>query len=320
MSLSHFVERRFKDIDLVYNSDEVLLHPNALIWMKKAANKHISTSSHDQIGVVIMPHGATKPYNDAVEKTIEPLKKKYKVEMAYGMGDAISLQTAVSKLEDKGVKRIIFVRMYPTSDQLKEKTDYILGLSDKIPEQWDGLNPPQIRTSAIISTFGGYEEDPLIAGIFLERIQEISKKPTDETIILLAHGAQDDHAEKLRKEKMNAHINWIQRQVTPQFKQIKGMTLREDWPDKRKQALKEIKAVIEEGNKTGRVIVISNRLYGSGPYKHFLEGLKFDMNSKGLAPHPNLTRWLEKGIESSMNIGNRKEKLSKIQVLEANEY
>jgi hypothetical protein len=240
--------------------------------------------------------------------------------MAYGMGDAISLQNAVSKLEDKGVKRIIFVRMYPTSNQLKEKTDYILGLSDKISEQWDGLNPPQIRTSAIISTFGGYEEDPLIAGIFLERIQEISKKPTDETIILLAHGAQDDHAEKLRREKMNAHIDWIQRQVTPQFKQIKGMTLREDWPDKRKQALKEIKAAIEEGNKTGRVIVISNRLYGSGPYKHFLEGLKFDMNSKGLAPHPNLTRWLEKGIESSMNIGNRKEKLSKIQALQANEY
>ena len=47
----------------------------------------------------------------------------------------------------------------------------------------------------------------------------------------------------------------------------------------------------------GKVIIISNRLYGSGPYKHFLKGLKFDMNSKGLAPHPNLTNWLEKGID-----------------------
>ena len=76
------------------------------------------------------------------------------------------------------------------------------------------------------------------------------------------------------------------------------MSLREDWPEKREKALNEIVNFIEEGNKRGKVIVISNRLYGSGPYKHFLKGLNFEMNSKGLAPHPNLTRWLEKGIES----------------------
>ena len=75
------------------------------------------------------------------------------------------------------------------------------------------------------------------------------------------------------------------------------MALREDWPDKREKALNEIKNIIKEGSKGGKVIVISNRLYGSGPYKHFLKGLNFEMNSKGLAPHPNLTRWLEKGIE-----------------------
>jgi len=196
------------------------------------------------------------------------------------------------------VKKIVFVRMYPTSDQLKEKTDYILGLSTKIPKQWDGLIPPQIRSSATINTFGGYEEDNLIAGIFLERIKEISKKPSEETIVLLAHGSSDDQAEALRKKKMKNHIDWIQKQFNPPFKNIKGMALREDWPDKREKALNEIKNIIDEGNKRGRVIVISNRLYGSGPYKHFLKELDFEMNSKGLAPHPNLTSWLEKGIAS----------------------
>ena len=75
------------------------------------------------------------------------------------------------------------------------------------------------------------------------------------------------------------------------------MALREDWPEKRKNALIKIKKIIHEGNKVGKVIIISNRLYGSGPYKHFLKGLNFEMNSKGLAPHPNLTHWLEKGVE-----------------------
>ena len=301
MSFTHFVERRFEDIDLIYHSDEILLHPNVLIWMKKAANAHIPISNNNPIGVVIMPHGATKPYNDAIEKTIQPLKKKYQVEMAYGMGDSISLQNAVSNLEGKGIKRIVFVRMYPSSDQFKEKTDYILGLDSRVPEQWDGLIPSQVRTSAIINTFGGYEEDSLIAGIFLDRIKEVSKNPTEETIILLAHGGKNEQAEKLRNEKMDSHISWIQKQSNPPFKKIIGMTLREDWPDKRAKALKEIKKVVKEGNSSGKVIIISNRLHGSGPYNHFLKGLEFEMNSKGLAPHPNLTKWIEKGIEIAVN-------------------
>ena len=301
MSFTHFVERRFEDIDLIYHSDEILLHPNVLIWMKKAANAHIPISNNNPIGVVIMPHGATKPYNDAIEKTIQPLKKKYQVEMAYGMGDSISLQNAISNLEGKGIKRIVFVRMYPSSDQFKEKTDYILGLDSRVPEQWDGLIPSQVRTSAIINTFGGYEEDSLIAGIFLDRIKEVSKNPTEETIILLAHGGKNEQAEKLRNEKMDSHISWIQKQSNPPFKKIIGMTLREDWPDKRAKALKEIKKVVKEGNSSGKVIIISNRLYGSGPYNHFLKGLEFEMNSKGLAPHPNLTKWIENGIEIAVN-------------------
>ena len=297
MSLTHFFDRKFVDIDLIHNSDEILLHPNYLHWMKKTANSYLPVSSEETIGVVIMPHGATKPYNDAVEKTIEPLKLKYKVEMAYGMGDSVTIQKAVYKLEKQGIKKIVFVRMYPTSNQLKEKTNYILGLSDKIPVQWDGLIPAQIRNSAIINTFGGYEEDNLIAGIFLERIKEFSKKPEEETIILLAHGESNDKADILRKKRMKKHIDWVQKNFSQPFKKIISLALREDWPEKRENALNEIKKIIKEGNKGGKVIVISNRLYGSGPYQHYLKGLNFKINLKGLAPHPNLTNWLEKEIE-----------------------
>ena len=95
---------------------------------------------------------------------------------------------------------------------------------------------------------------------------------------------------------MKNHIDWFQKQFSRPFKKIISMALREDWPEKRENALNEIKKIIKEGNKGGKVIVISNRLYGSGPYKNFLKGLDFEMNSKGLAPHPNLTHWLAKGI------------------------
>jgi hypothetical protein len=32
------------------------------------------------------------------------------------------------------------------------------------------------------------------------------------------------------------------------------------------------------------------------PIQHYLKGLNFKINLKGLAPHPNLTNWLEKEI------------------------
>ena len=85
MSLTHFFDRKFKDIDLIHNSDEILLHQNVLVWMKKAAYKFLPISHNEQIGVVIMPHGATKPYNDAVEKKLN------RIHEACGNGDNIML-------------------------------------------------------------------------------------------------------------------------------------------------------------------------------------------------------------------------------------
>lgn len=302
MSLTHWVDEKFKDLDLTYSSQAILPHSNVLTWMKKMANQHMPVRK-DQVGVVIMPHGATQPYNDAIEKAVEPLKKDYKVEMAYGMADPITIENAVLKLEKQGAKRIVFVRMYSMSGQFKDKTDYILGLRNDLPNGWQGQVPSQVRTSVAFNTFGGYEEDVLTAEILLDRIKEVSQDPEKETVILLAHGSEEDHADQAWRDAMKTNIDWIKKQVSSPFKKITGMTLREDWPEKRTTALDEIRKVIEEGNESGKVLIISNRLYGSGPYKHFLRKLKFDMNGKGFAPHPNLTRWLEKGIKASIEKG-----------------
>lgn len=301
MSLTHWVDEKFKDLDLVYSSEAILPHPNIPIWMKKTANYY--TAQKNQVGVVVMPHGATQPYNDAIEKAVAPLRKEYEVEMAYGMGDPVTIKNAVLKLEQKGIRQLVFVRMYSMSDQLKVKTDYILGLRDDLPKGWEGPVPSQVRTSAIINTFGGYEEDTLVAGILLDRIKEVSKNPSKETVILLAHGYKDDLADKALRQNMKTNIEWIQKQVDQPFKKITGMTLREDWPRKREKALEEIKNEIKEGNKSGNVLIISNRLHGSGRYKQFLEKMEFDINEKGLAPHPNLTRWLEKGVARAIKNG-----------------
>jgi len=293
-------------LDVVYSGEEIFPHPNILLWLKKTANQVLPTSSN-QIGVVIMPHGATQPYNDVVEQTIKPLKSRYKIEMAYGMGDAGVIQQAISRLEDQGIRQIIFVRMYALSDQMKQMTDWILGISNTPPgdhhHHGHNLAPPsQVRSAAVFSTFGGYEENPDIAGILNERIIELSEDPSKETVILVAHGAGDDESDAKWLSVMLDHVERIKNMTKSRFRDIKVATVREDWPKERKQAVAQLKEMIQKGNHAGRVLLISNRLYGAGPYKNLLEevGLKegadYVINRKGFAPHPVLTRWLDEGI------------------------
>ena len=299
MSMDGWLKHKFSEFDVVLG-ESIFPHPDVLTWLKQTANLY-SQASKKQVGVLIMPHGSTQPYNDGLEKVIAPLRKRYRIEVAPGMGDPLILGQAVQRLEREGITRIIFVRMYALPAHMKAKTDYIFGLSPQPPVHHHGELPPRIRSSAVFETFGGYEEDPLIADILRERVLEISERPENETVILLAHGTGDDEGNQRWLDVVNSNIKHIQRGLSLPFKTIKAMTLREDWPDKREQALVQIREEIEKGNRNGgRVLIISNRLYGSGPYQRLLEGSEFVMNGQGLVPHSNMTRWLEKGIEQTL--------------------
>ena len=302
MSLTSWLDGQFKQTHVAYKPEELLPHPNVLLWLKKTANREAPLTA-SQIGVVIMPHGSTQPWNDAVETTILPLMVKYPIEMAYGMGDPLIIQDAVSRLEQRGIRRIVFVRMYALDHQMKPLTDYILGLSEQAPSDGHGAGhehsataPLQIRTAALFSTFGGYEQNPGIAQVLHKRIAELSKDPANETVLLLAHGEATDEGNDKWLAVMSQNIDRLRQDPhCAKLKTIKALTVREDWPKEREKAVAGVRATIEEASKHGRVLVIANRLYGSGPYKKMLHGLTYEINEKGLVD-PILTRWLEDGM------------------------
>ncbi len=315
MSAVNGLKEKFAELDIAWDGQEILPHPNALLFLKKTANNHLPPTP-DKVGIVIMPHGANQPYNDAVEQVVAPLRSRYRIEMAYGMADPVTISRAVSRLEQQGVGHIVFVRMYAVSPQMKAASDYILGLSDVPPGQGhdhgdahdpaDAAPPSQVRSAAVFSTFGGYEEDPAIAGILYERIMEVSKTPQQETVIVLAHGSERDEDDEKWRTVINGHIERLrtrreQASDLPRFRGIHAATIREDWPEKREQAIARLKEMIRQGNRDGgRTLLISHRLYGGGPYRSFLKGEEFTMNDKGFAPHPVLTRWLERGIANAI--------------------
>jgi len=302
MSLTAWLGAEYRNNHVAYKPEELLPHPNALLWLKKTANRETPLAS-SQIGVVIMPHGSTQPWNDAVEATIRPLMSKYPIEMAYGMGDPHIIQSAVTRLEQRGIRRIVFVRMFALDHQMKPMKDYIIGLTEHPPAfgHGDGHDhgssaPPQVRTAALFSTFGGYEQNPDIARVLHKRITELSKNPTNETVLLLAHGEGTEAGNDAWLSVMNQNIERLRQDPhCAKLKSITALTVREDWPKEREKAVAAARAAIEEAGKHGRVLVIANRLYGSGPYKKMLHGLTYEINEKGLVD-PVLTRWLEDGL------------------------
>lgn len=299
MATTNWMQRTYKKMNVVFQSSEVMPHSNLLLWLKKTANQHVEVVDTSEIGVVIMPHGSSQPYNDAVENVIAPLTKRYQIELAYGMGDAAIIQDAVSRLEQRGIKKIVFGRMYGLIETMKPKTDYILGLSDEyLDELKEGrMLPRQIRSAAIFSTFGGYEEEANVAQVLHERIMAISQNPSKETVILLAHGTGSDESNERWVAVMNANIEKLRQDPhCAKLKALKAMTVREDWPKLREKAVKEVREYIEESTKDGRVLVISNRLYGSGQYSKMLDGLDFEMNGEGFLS-PVITNWLDESIQ-----------------------
>ncbi|NOS78569.1 MAG: hypothetical protein HOP35_11550 [Nitrospira sp.] len=302
MSLTSWLGGQFKQTQVVYKPNELLPHPNVLLWLKKTANRETPLSAAS-LGVVIMPHGSTQPWNDAVESAIQPLMSQYPVEMAYGMGDPHIIQDAVSRLEQRGIRRIVFVRMYALDHHMKSLTDYILGLAEDVPGSDHGGGhdhateaPPQVRTAALFSTFGGYEQNPAIAQVLHKRIAEMSTDPANETVLLIAHGEGTDEGNDKWLAVMSQNIDRLRQDPhCAKLKAVKALTVREDWPKEREQAVAAVRAAIEAGGENGRVLVIANRLYGSGPYKTMLKGLTYEMNEKGLVD-PVLTRWLEDGV------------------------
>lgn len=81
------------------------------------------------------------------------------------------------------------------------------------------------------------------------------------------------------------------------FRHVQVMTLREDWPDKREEAERRIRAFVVNA-RTNQIttIVIPFRVQGFGPYAQVLDGLQYVADGQGLIPHTKVTHWIAEQI------------------------
>jgi sirohydrochlorin ferrochelatase len=94
-----------------------------------------SSQAATPTGVLVMAHGGGAQWNKAVLESVQSLHDGTPVEVAFGMADACSVQTAVRKLEADGVQRVVVVRLFVSGESFLEETQKILGVKPGTPEE-----------------------------------------------------------------------------------------------------------------------------------------------------------------------------------------
>jgi sirohydrochlorin ferrochelatase len=156
---------------------------------------------------------------------------------------------------------------------------------------------PIARRARVAMSHDGLGDSALIDQVLVDRVRALSRDPASETVLVIAHGPGDD-AEDGR------WIAWMKQRLAGlstvgAFRAVEVATLREDWPDKRAAAEKNIRAIVARGSAGGgKVVVVPFRVAGFGPYADVLAGLDYVSDGKGFLPHPNITRWIEETAET----------------------
>lgn len=275
--------------------------------------------AESDIGVLVLAHGAGKEWDLAVLDAVASVRGNYKKEIAFGMGDAKTIQRAIDKLESAGAKKIVVVPLFLSShSEMYRQIEYVLGSRDE-PDIlfWilmdaagsenehkehgassNMLEKVKFKVSYKIASPINYH--PLIAKILEGRLDEIISASELASVFILAHGpiSAEDNKEWLRDLEKYGKL------LSTKFESAKffGMTFRDDAPPFIKDAaIKKIQdAVALEKSKGRKVIVVPFLLAPGGreeEVKRILENCGCEIIDGAILPHQNVSKWIEEQLK-----------------------
>ena len=266
----------------------------------------IPMADQSDFGLLLMAHGGTEEWNEAVLQATSEVSTKYPVEVAFGMADAGSLERSVRRLEKLGVKDVGVVRMFVSGESWYERTQQILGTIEGAPQKDTNENPTstfmpmgfwKIETDINFHiSEDGLADATEMDEVIVSRIRGLSQDPAREVAIIIAHGTGSDEEDGRWVEKITQRTD--KAKSTLGLHDVKVFTLREDWFAKRGEAERSIRSYLEEASRVGlKPLVIPFRVHGFGPYTRVLEGLEYRADELGLLPHQNVSLWVANQAE-----------------------
>lgn len=293
-------------------------------WMARATTQldlARQPAGIDDVGVIVLAHGADWFWNRDLMQALAPVVARHKVAWAFSMADPVVVERAVRQLEAQGVRAIVVVRVFGMASSFRGSVERMIGADvaggGQAPHAMHahGMEmamghmdmgasslaaAPRIRSAVPMVTVGGVDDDPLFARALLEQARKLSKAPSRETVILVAHGEGDDAANQRWLDLLGSLAKQMRADGGSDFRAIRVATWREDWPAKSKPAIAQVRDMVKAAQRDGgRALVIPARVNGRGAADRYLAGLDFGWG-EGFAQSPLFADWVEQQVQAGI--------------------
>lgn len=272
-------------------------------------------------GILLLAHGGSrKSWNDEVEKIAAQVGRTVPVEVAFGMATKKTIQPAIDRLVARGVSEIVAVPLFISSHStVITSTEYLLGLRATAPPElavfarmdhshgghgdhqghtapdlsFDPTTP--VKTLVPIRMTPALDRHEIAADILVDRASALSREPSREVVVVVAHGPVTDEENAKWLADIGALVERVRSKSA--YRRIEYLTVRDDAPEPiRAQATAELRAVVGRAVSEGyRVLIVPHLLAFGGieaGIRKRLEGLGYKMSSQGLLPDDRLARWV----------------------------
>ncbi len=257
------------------------------------------------VGVLVLAHGGSSRWNHTVEQAVQTAHLPYPTATAFGMAmepdEVQRIQRAVDRLQQQGVHRLIVVPLLVSSfSEVMRQFQYVLGLAPRGPWQ-EHIQPVRLQVPVVMTL--PLDDDPVVSEILLERALALSQAPTQENVVLVAHGPVSDEDNTQWLAVMNRLAQRVQH--AGHFRAVVAATLRDDAPDSvQAQAARELRELVQAQSQQGRTLVIPLLLAQGGieqKIPKYLNHVAYVYTGEPLLPHPKLSQWIEAQVAQAVS-------------------
>jgi len=278
----------------------------------------------DESGILLLAHGGDAQWNARVTELAAHVDRTKPTEVAFGMATRANIQAAVDRLSARGVTAIVAVPLFVSSwSSVVTATEYLLGqradapadlaafakMDHAQPAGTSGSNaapaPHQahsaaeatspVRSPVPVRMTRALNDHPIVAHILASRARSISRNPSEESVVIVAHGPTGVDENRRWLADMASLAERIA--SAERFASIDYLTLRDDAPKAvRDQVTTELRELVVRRIQEGRRVLIVPLLVSFGGIerglRQRLEGLTYTMADAGLVPDDRLVTWV----------------------------
>jgi len=274
-------------------------------------------------GILLLAHGGSAEWNERVTALAARVDRAVPTEVAFGMATRATMQTGIDRLVARGVTEVVAVPLFISSwSSIITSSEYLLGQRPDAPAALEifarmnhgpapaaatpadhsdhdapgaasGTTP--VVTPATVRMTAALNDHPIVADILTSRAKSISRSARDESVIIVAHGPNEEEDNARWLEDMRSLARRVGEHE--RFASIDVLTLRDDADETvRNAATAQLRQIVSTNIDAGRRVLIVPLLVSFGGIdrglKERLQGLEYSMPSAALVPDDRLVDWV----------------------------